>query len=219
LVDNVMRLRLVSVNVGQPKQIGMRDGAPVLSAIAKTPVAQPRIAVGTLGLAGDAQANLLVHGGIDKAVYAYPEDNWPWWESERGLSCFPGRFGENLTLEGADETAVSIGDRFAWGDAILEISQPRSPCHKFQLYTGQVQAGAWMTLSGRCGWYLRVVREGEAPAGGNMERIFASGGPNVRETFMAAFNRKTDEAIRARIAAYPALAEAWRLRFMQGDEN
>jgi MOSC domain-containing protein YiiM len=212
-VDNGMKLRLLSVNVGQPKQIGMRDGAPLMSAIGKEPVPAPMISVRSLGLDGDTQANPISHGGIDKAVYAYPSDNWNWWQTEKNFPCYPGRFGENLTLEGADENAVAIGDRFSWGDAILEISQPRSPCAKFQLWSGRQEMPAMMTLSGRCGWYLRVVQEGKAPTDGVMECISTSGGPNVRETFIAAFDRKMDSARRAEIAAYPSLAEAWKVRF------
>ena len=207
-----MKLCLLSVNVGRPKQIGMRDGAPLMSAIEKTKIAAPMIAVHTLGLDGDTQANPISHGGVDKAVYAYPSDNWEWWESEKNFPCFAARFGENLTLAGADENEVAIGDRFSWGDAILEISQPRAPCNKFQIYSGRPDMAASMTLSGRCGWYLRVVQEGNAPADGMMERIVRSGGPSVRETFFAAFNRKLDPARKAEIASFPALAEAWPLR-------
>src|SRR3954464_10243729 len=103
-----MELRLVSVNVGTPKVIGMRNGAPLLSAIGKQPVSAPAISVYALGLAGDQQANLLVHGGFDKAVYAYPADHWGWWEKEQGFACGPATFGENLSLEGADEAQVRI---------------------------------------------------------------------------------------------------------------
>jgi MOSC domain-containing protein YiiM len=207
-----MKLRVASVNVGQPKQIGMRDGAPLMSAIAKTPVISPTIAVRALGLDGDRQANPIAHGGVDKAVYAYPVDNWSWWENEKKLPCFPARFGENLTLEGADETQVSIGDRFSWGDAVLEISQPRAPCEKFKIYAEREFASAWMTVSGLCGWYFRVIREGDVSIDGMMELIFESGGPLVRETFLIAFDRRMDAGRRAEIASYPALADAWRVR-------
>jgi MOSC domain-containing protein YiiM len=114
------------VNVGQPRVIGERDGAPLLSAIGKQPVGATSITVRRLGLDGDAQANLRVHGGPDKAVYAYPADHWTWWEEKR-IGCWPARFGENLTVEGAEETQVQVGDRFSWGDVVLEVSQPRSP--------------------------------------------------------------------------------------------
>jgi MOSC domain-containing protein YiiM len=214
-----MKLKILSVNVGQPKQIGMRDGKPLMSAIAKEKTSAQTIAARALGLDGDAQANLIAHGGVDKAVYTYPSDHWTWWEEEKNFPCFAARFGENLTLQGADEEDVAIGDRFSWGDAILEISQPRSPCAKFQLYSGRSDSAALMTLSGRCGWYLRVVQEGNAPTDGIMERVSQSGGPSVRESFMAAFSRKTDSNRKVEIANYPSLAEAWRVRmFPEGRE-
>jgi MOSC domain-containing protein YiiM len=190
----------------------MRDGKPLLSAIGKEKISAQTISVRALGLDGDTQANPVSHGGVDKAVYAYPADHWQWWEGEKNFDCFPARFGENLTLEGADENDVSIGDRFSWGSAILEISQPRAPCNKFQIYSGRADIAALMTLSGRCGWYLRVVREGNAPTGGALERLSASAGPSVRETFIAAFNRKIDPARKAQIGGFPTLAEAWRVR-------
>ena len=150
-----MELQLQSVNVGQPKQIGMRDGKPLMSAIAKEPISAQMIMVRALGLDGDAQANLVAHGGVDKAVYAYPSDHWEWWEKEKNFSSYPARFGENLTLKGTGEEDVSIGDRFSWGDAVVEISQPRSPCNKFQIYSGRPDVPALMTISGRA--------EGEDP--------------------------------------------------------
>ena len=117
-----MELRLLSVCVGRPKVIGHINGEPVISGIAKTSLAQEIVFVGATNIEGDSQADLTVHGGLDKAVYAYPADNWRWWETEHTLPCAPNTFGENLTLEGADETQVSIGDRFRWGDA-----ESRSP--------------------------------------------------------------------------------------------
>lgn len=109
-----MEIRLISVNVGQPKQIGMRDGKPLMSAIAKEKISAQTIAVGALGLPGDTQANPISHGGVDKPIYAYPSDHWEWWEKEKDFPCYPARFGENLTLEGGDEEAIAIGDRFSW---------------------------------------------------------------------------------------------------------
>lgn len=207
-----MELRLLSVNIGQPRQIGMRGGEPVISAIAKEKTSAPAIHVGALGLEGDAVANPLVHGGVDKAVYAYPADNWAWWEMEKNFPCRPASFGENLTLRGADETDIHIGDRFAWGDAILEVSQPRSPCHKFQLYSGRENASMLMTLSGRCGWYLRVVREGIAATDAPLARITLGPGPDLRTVFFAAFGNKVEPGVKAEIADNPALAEAWRVK-------
>lgn len=206
-----MKLELLSVNVGVPQKIGERNGVPVRSAIGKHPIDAETIPVGALGLEGDKQADLRVHGGVDKAVYAYPANHWPWWEGEKNLPCRAGAFGENVTLQGADETELSIGDRFSWGEAILEISQPRTPCFKFLLFTGRGDAGTLMLLSGRCGWYWRVIKEGLAPARNTtLNRVFASGGPSVRETFFAAHDHRIKAEERRRIAAAPALSGDWR---------
>jgi MOSC domain-containing protein YiiM len=207
----MLELRLLSVNVGLPRDIGVFQGERVLSAIAKTPVGSPSIFVGCTNLAGDAQAALSVHGGPDKAVYCYPADHWPWWEREKGLPSRPGTFGENLTVEGADETTIAIGDRFRWGDAILEVSEPRAPCFKFAMHTNRPDAPSLMTVSGRCGWYCRVIREGEAAVSpGVLVRDAPGGGPSVRDTFFAALDPRADAAIRSRVASAPALAASWR---------
>lgn len=205
-----MILTLRSTNVRQPEEIGERAGAPVLSAINKQPVAAESIAVGTEALEGDAVADPSVHGGPDKAIYAYPADHWAWWSAEVGLAPRPGAFGENLTVHGATEHDVNIGDQFSWGDVILQISQPRQPCFKFQMHTGKPDAAARMTTSGKCGWYFRVLQPGAAPTSGSIERIAVGAGASVFETFTAAFNPRYSRDTREQIAAEPALAPAWR---------
>ena len=203
-----MKLRVLSVNVAQPKIVARTDGAPVLSGIAKHPLSLPGVFVGMRNIDGDGQADLMVHGGLDKAVYAYAASHWPWWINEHGLACAPGTFGENLTLESGDETEISIGDRFIWGDAELEVAQPRAPCFKFVLHTQRNDASHLMTLSGRCGFYLRVLREGVAPADGALERTFASGAPSVREAFFAVLGKPAVESLR-NVMASPGLAKDW----------
>jgi MOSC domain-containing protein YiiM len=206
-----MELRLVSVNVAGPQIIGRINGEAVMSGIAKHPIGPQPVLVSATNIAGDGQADLSVHGGVDKAVYAYPVDHWPWWEREKTLPCRPATFGENLTLAGADETAVAIGDRFRWGDAVLEICQPRAPCFKFAIHTARPDAPQLMTISGRCGWYCRVVEEGYAPTqGGSIERIFESKGPSVREAFEAVFNPRVGTDCLRRVAQAIGLAESWR---------
>jgi MOSC domain-containing protein YiiM len=208
-----MELAILSVNVGAVRAIGTQHGEAVLSAIAKQPLAKDSVRVGALGLEGDAQADLSAHGGVDKAVYAYPADHWPWWQNTHGLDCAPARFGENLTLKGADESAVAIGDRFRWGEALLEISQPRSPCFKLGLHAWQDVPGH-MTASARSGWYLRVLEEGEAPVfGAAMRRVFESRGPSVRDAFLAAHHRGASLETLRRIHAAPALSRSWRDSF------
>jgi MOSC domain-containing protein YiiM len=206
-----MELRLVSVNVGMPRAIGVLHGEPVISGIAKVPLESSTVFVSATNIDGDGQADLTVHGGVDKAVYCYPMDHWPWWEREKAFPCQAAAFGENLTVEGADETEIAIGDRFRWGDVVLEVSQPRAPCFKFAIYTNRADAPALMTISGRSGWYFRVIREGRAPVGGSvLVRESVAGGPSVRETFFAALHARTDKETLQRIAATPALASSWK---------
>ncbi len=208
-------LRVISVNVALPRVLGVENGEPVLSAIAKQPVLAAWIEVGRTNLAGDLQGDLENHGGPEKAVYGYPADHWTWWEKEQHFPCAPGAFGENLTLIGADETAVHIGDRFSWGEALLEVAQPRMPCFKFLLHSGRADAGMLMTVSGRCGWYFRVLATGAAPTvGAWLTRVEEGGGPSVRETFAAAFGRRVTDTRRREIAANSSLSDAWRKRLL-----
>lgn len=203
-------LDLVSVNVAMPKVIGVDRGFEIWSGIDKRPVAAETVMVRAAGIEGDGQADLESHGGPDKAVYAYPAGNWTWWEGEHGLHCRAATFGENLTLSGGLEEDVHIGDRFAWGDAILEICQPRAPCYKLAIHTKRSDVPQIMTLAARCGWYLRVVTEGQAPAKGALTRIHQSESPSVRESFAAVFSRRPDLHLLRRVHDVPALAPAWR---------
>ncbi len=205
-----MELRLRSVNVALPSLLATVHGEAILSGIAKRPLTGASVFVRRANLDGDGQADLSVHGGADKAVYAYPVENWPWWQGEHALACKPGTFGENLTTQGADEDDVAIGDRFAWGDALLEVSQPRAPCFKFALHTGRSDTPALMTVSARGGFYRRVIAEGEAPLGAALVRAEAGGGPSVREAFAAALHPRIATEEMRRVQQSPVLAEAWR---------
>lgn len=204
-----MTATLISLNIGMPKVLGLWRGQEVLSGFEKLPASEPSVFVSKTGIVGDGQADLENHGGEDKAVYAYPASNWPWWENEKQLACRPGLFGENLTLGDLDETRVHLGDRFAWGDAILEVSQPRAPCFKLGIYTGRPDLPAVMTLSGRCGWYYRVIQEGNAPSSGVLSRIVCTDTPTIRDAFTAVFVAKPDLAMLQRIKLVQALSPAW----------
>lgn len=207
-----MRFEILSLNVGRPKAIGMQHGRPVLSAIGKKPVEPGTHYVGEFGIDGDEVADPSVHGGRDKAVYAYPRDNWAFW-TEKGFAPVATLFGENLTLTGGDENDVAIGDRFRWGEVELEISQPRAPCFKFAIHTGRPDAPAIMTKSARSGWYLRVLTPGKVgPSDNSLVRIANAGGASVRAAFEAAFSTHFDRIEREKIAGQPALAVAWRLQ-------
>jgi MOSC domain-containing protein YiiM len=155
--------RVLSVNVGRPAEVGTRRGRPVRSAIAKAPV-DGRVVVAGVNLAGDEQADRRVHGGPDKAVYAYAAEDVAWWERELGRELGPGAFGENLTVEGVDVTGAVIGERWRIGTVELEVCQPRLPCFKLGLRFGDPRMVKRFTAAGRPGAYLRIAREGELAA-------------------------------------------------------
>jgi MOSC domain-containing protein YiiM len=164
-------MQLLSLNLGTVRPL-MIDGRRIMSAIGKAPVAGP-VAVGRLGLAGDEQADLSVHGGLDKAIYAWPGAHYAWWQAQRrqhGVSLFdetlpPGFAGENLTLQGLDEQQVWVGDELHFPDCVLRVTQPREPCFKFNSVMGYAQAARDMITSGRSGWYLAVQQPGTLEAG------------------------------------------------------
>lgn len=206
-----MKLRILSVNVGLPRVLGRHDGETIVSGFHKDVVTVDTLFVSATNIEGDGQADLRVHGGADKAVYSYSADHWPWWETEKHLPCGPGTFGENLTLEGANEDDVAIGDRFRWGSALLEVSQPRAPCFKFAMHAHRPDAPQIMTISARCGWYLRVIEEGRAGvSGAALQREYQSGAPSVRDAFRAALHPGVPLELVRRVHDTPQLAEAWR---------
>lgn len=171
------KLLTVSVGRASPLLVSAGDAATrrVVSAIRKTPVDAP-VAVATLGLDGDEQVDLSVHGGQDKAVYVYPAEHYPFWETVCGQAGrarpLPhGSLGENLTVSGLLEQRVWVGDRLRVGGAELVVTQPRSPCYKFNAHLGFDWATKMMVQSGYTGFYCAVVRPGEIAAGDEIDVI------------------------------------------------
>ena len=156
------------VNVGLPAPLGLHRGRQVTSGIAKRPVVgTAELWLSPTGLEGDGQADLVDHGGTEKAVYAYPSEHLPVWAAELDEpELGPAPFGENLSTAGWTEPDVCIGDRWRWGDAVLEVCQPRWPCFKLALHRGRGDIGRMMKDSGRTGWYLRVLEPGSVPVAG-----------------------------------------------------
>jgi MOSC domain-containing protein YiiM len=163
--------RVVSVNVGQPRQISVRRGRPFMSSIVKDPV-EGRVRATGANLEGDRQADLTVHGGADKAVYVYAIEDIAWWaqaleRSEVG----PGWFGENLTTEGLDVTHSVVGERWRIGEAEFEVSQPRLPCSKLGIRFGDGRMVKAFARASRPGAYLRILVEGTVGAGDPIELL------------------------------------------------
>jgi MOSC domain-containing protein YiiM len=170
-------MSLVSVQLAQARKV-MISGRSILTAIHKTAVLGP-VPVSVLGLEGDEQADLSVHGGLEKAVYAYPAEHYPFWRSLReraGLSGIDtqlnhGAMGENLTISGLLEAEVWVGDLLRFHHCTLRVSQPREPCFKFNAAMGLNTAVKEMALSGFCGFYLRVDEPGTVQAGESFELV------------------------------------------------
>ncbi len=205
-------VRLVSVNVGLPMVIGAtRWGKPIRSGIVKQPVTAASIDLGTLNLDGDRQADLKVHGGPDKAVYAYPVEHLPQWNDELGTDFGPGTFGENLTTAGWLEDDVRIGDVWAWGQARLQVSQPRSPCYKLATVTGRPDLLKRFVRSGRTGWYLRVLQAATVPVCGPIQVIERHpAGISVLLAHRASLPGALDRTEVEAVARVDALAADWR---------
>jgi MOSC domain-containing protein YiiM len=154
---------LLSVNVGLPRSIEWH-GRVITTAIHKEPVAGAVMARG-VNIEGDAQADLTVHGGADKAVYAYAVEDLGWWSRELSRPVLPGTFGENLTVEGIDVTSAVIGQRWRIGDLELEVAQPRLPCFKLGLRMDDAGFVRRFARAGRPGVYLRIIAPGELRSG------------------------------------------------------
>ena len=207
-------MKLVSVNVGRPRTIAWQ-GRKVRTGIFKESVAG-KVAVGTLNLDGDGQADLRVHGGKDKAVYAYPAEHYLSWSAELGRSFPHGQFGENLTLAGLTEDEARIGDRYRIGSALLEVSQPRVPCFKLGLKMEDDAFPQRFLESGRSGFYLRVVACGSLEAGDEVVLEFRDQGSlTVAAIQWLTFSGTADAAALEQAAELEALPEGWRRRFRQ----
>jgi MOSC domain-containing protein YiiM len=205
-------MRVVSVNVGLPRTVRWKR-REVTTGIFKEPVAG-RVRVRRLNLDGDRQADLKVHGGAAKAVYAYPLEHYAFWRHELGRELPIGAFGENLTVEGVPlEDEVAVGDRFRVGTAMLVVTQPRLPCYKLALRLGRDDIIKRLLVSGRTGYYLAVETEGDVAAGDRVEEIAR----HAERISVAAVTRAYtgDRRDLERLVALDALPDDWRTFFAQ----
>lgn len=205
-------MRLISLNVSTPKTVAGPKG-PVETGIFKTPV-EGRVALRTLNLEGDGQADPRFHGGVDKAVYAYPIEHYAFWKEALGRDVMaPGLFGENFTVEGMLEREVCIGDTFRVGTAVVQVTQPRVPCFKLGIKMGDPQFVKRFLRSRRSGFYLRVIEEGEVGAADDIEPVERDPGRlSVHDVHVIHFAEGSEidmEGIR-RALSVSALSGEWR---------
>lgn len=203
-------MELIAVSVGQPRTVSWHD-KPVETGIFKAPVDGPVMAR-TLNLEGDRQADLSVHGGADKAVYAYPMEHYAFWQAELPELAFPwGAFGENLTTRGLSEDELRIGDRLRIGQAEFVVTQPRVPCYKLGVRFGRPDMTKRFLVSRRSGFYLAVEREGLVAAGDPIELLARDEqAASVADLFRLYAFDKDDRATMRRALNSPGLAEGWR---------
>jgi MOSC domain-containing protein YiiM len=207
-------MQLIAVSVGRPQSAQWR-GKSIETSIFKTSMAGP-VMVRTLNLDGDHQADLRVHGGVEKAVYGYPAEHYPYWREQLGEELLWGAFGENLTTTGLDEDNLHIGDRLRVGGAELVVTQPRLPCFKLGVRFGRSDMVKRFLSSGRTGFYFAVVREGPVAAGDPIKVIARDPrGVTVADITRIATSDKHDLATLRRAVAVPALAEGWRTAFAE----
>jgi len=207
-------VKVLSIQVGLPREVHWQ-GRTVTTGIFKKRVEGP-VMLRTLNLDGDAQADLSVHGGPTRAVYAYPVEHYQYWRREfPGMDLAPGMFGENFTIEGLLETDVNIGDRFRIGTAEVMATAPRLPCYKLGIKFGRSDILKKLLVTRYTGFYCAVLREGEVRAGDKIERLGRDeAGVSVDEVaHLYAF--RPDAAMLQRAIDTKSLPETWRGYFRQ----
>jgi MOSC domain-containing protein YiiM len=199
-------MRIASVQVGRPQRVG-----EIRTGFGKRPVAGP-VRVGRENLDGDGQADRRYHGGPDMAALAYCADHYPAWRAELVWPELPlGGFGENLSVEGVSEETACIGDVWRAGTALLQISSPRNPCQKISRFWGRPDLLRRVIQSGRSGWYLRVLEEGELQAGAEialLERPHPQW--SIARSSQVAMARGADRAAAMELAGVAGLSDRWK---------
>jgi MOSC domain-containing protein YiiM len=206
-------LKVVAISVGRPRE-AQWHGRSVETSIFKTPVSR-RVRVTSTNVEGDQQSDLSVHGGPEKAVYAYPAEHYDFWRRELPGEALPwGSFGENFTTEGLVEDEVWIGDRYRVGTVELVVTQPRMPCYKLALRFGQVEIVKRFLDSRRSGFYFAVAREGDAGAGDVIERLPRDQQRlTVNDVVSLYATGSENQSLLASASDHPSLPAAWREHF------
>ena len=203
-------MKLLSVNVGLPREIEWK-GKIVRTSIFKAPVTG-RVRVAKLNVEGDQQSDLTVHGGVDKAVYAYASEHYAFWHQELpGVDLPQGVFGENFTTSGLLEETLHIGDRLRIGSAEFVVTQPRMPCFKLGIRFNRPDMVKRFLQSGRTGFYFAVLKEGEVAAGDSIE-LLERDEHNIPVADIVNLYRgdATNQDMLRRVSELPSLPNSWR---------
>jgi MOSC domain-containing protein YiiM len=214
-------MKVLSVNVGLPRRV-LFNGQTVTTAIFKDPVTGP-VTLRKLNIDGDKQADLTVHGGLDKAVYSYPEEHYDYWSKQfPDMDFVWGMFGENFTTEGLMEDAVNIGDHLQIGSAKLVATQPRMPCYKLGVRFGHMEIIRRFLASGRPGIYFRVLKEGKVQRGDKIEVVKRDeNNVTVKDIVRLYITRDHVDSIETmrRAIKISSLPEGWKHEFRQNIEQ
>jgi MOSC domain-containing protein YiiM len=205
--------RVVSVNVGSIREVAWH-GTIVRTGIWKMPIGDRAVPVRGVNLAGDDQADRRVHGGADKAVYAYAEEDYRYWADEEGVRTQPGLFGENLTVRGLELRNAVVGERWRIGTTLLEVAQPRLPCFKLGIRMDDPDFPRRFLAAARLGAYFRIIEEGELRAG---DAIGVVDRPDHGITLGHMVEAMRDRGRAAALLRAPRLPDFWR-RLASGDD-
>ncbi|MCM3261457.1 MOSC domain-containing protein [Paenibacillus lautus] len=207
-----MTMGIVSLNVGKPVTVDYQ-GKDLSTGIYKQPV-EGSLFLSSLNFEGDGQADLINHGGLDKAVCAYPSEHYPYWERSLGKPMPYAAFGENLTLRGLLEDEVRIGDVYRVGEAVLQVSQPRYPCFKLSQKHGVKDMPARVLNTGYSGFYFRVLEEGSISADSPVTRLDSqASGITVLEVLRMMKDGRKDEQGLERMLEIDELASSLKSQF------
>jgi len=207
-------MQLLSLNVGKPIIVQYKE-KPVETGIYKQPV-QGDVYLSATQLEGDGQADLVNHGGADKAVCVYPVEHYPYWRQLLNTELPYGAFGENFTVAGMLETDICIGDMFEIGGALLQVSQPRRPCYKLGVRHDKPDFALLVQNTGYTGFYFRVLKEGTVAGGQRLKLVERHPAAiTVAETNRLKYHDKHDYAGIRALVEIEALAEGWRESFRQ----
>jgi MOSC domain-containing protein YiiM len=208
-------MKLISVSVGQPREVIWKNRV-VTTGIFKEAVAG-RVKVNHLNIEGDRQADLTVHGGVDKAIYAYPSEHYKFWRGELPEATLRwGAFGENLTVEGLFEDRVNIGDQFRIGTIEVMVTQPRMPCYKLAVKFDRDDIIKRFTVNRRPGFYFAVLKEGQIGAGDEIEAIHGDEHDiTVADIFRLYTDKQKDFELMRRATEVEGLSESWRQYFLE----